>query len=248
MTTTALARLNDMVRISAPGALDGMIRMAMFDTLQEFFQRSDSWLMEIAVPICYDTNDYQIDTGQNAIVNRLMALERPCSPPPPNQLWPPGYVPTCPPQYLSVSESAQIQESQNPLFRIPREGVLLNAGVKCPILRILLNPQANEMWIATLSLNVSDPVDPNGFPEPPDWLIEKYRSGLASGIICRLMIQPGKPYSSVQGAQYHGRVFNTTIGTARTEVRRMFGYGAQRWTFPKGWRASRPRLPSGQML
>lgn len=263
MTTTHITRLQDMVRIATPGSLDGVIRLEMFNALREFFQSSDTWLYEVPVYIAYWTNDYVIETGLNATVNRLMALERPRSPPPPG-VWTPVYAPTCPPQYLAVTahertaEDMPIQypstynvssatEAQNPLFRVRRSGVLLDAGVKCPILRIAMNPAASEIWIATLSMNVCDPTDEEGFTCPPDWLMNKYLDYMASGVIYRLMLQPGKPYSSTAGAQYHGRRFFAGIGIARTEVRRMLTYGAQRWGFPQGWNSARPRLPSGQL-
>lgn len=248
MTTTTFARIQDRARIAAPGALDGVIRMELYDTLKEFFARTDSWLFELPVYISSTTNDYQIDTCQNAIVQRLMALERPLSPPlgTPTPL---SYLPMCPPQYLPVAQNdAGPTESQNPMFRTRRVGVLLNAGTKCPFLRIDTNPNADEMWVATLSLNICDPMDADGFAEPPDWVMEKWSGYISSGVISRLMLQPGKPYSSLPGAQYHGRRFNDGVGLARTEVRRMFTYGSQRWRFPSGWNAPRPRLPYGSTL
>ena len=258
-----LARLNDKVRMAAPGALDGIIRFELYDAMREFFQRSDAWLFELPVYVVQWTNDYVLETGLNAIVNRLISLERPRTPPPP-YLWNPVYAPTSPPQYLAVTardtsaEEMPIQypstyntsaatEAQNPLFRVRRSGILLNAGIKCPIMRIAMNPSANETWIATLSMNICDPTDDEGFACTPDWLIAKYRDYLASGVLTRLMLQPGKPYSSIQGAQYHGRKFNEGVGIARTEIRRMLTYGAQRWNFPQGWNSTRPRLPSGQL-
>jgi hypothetical protein len=247
MITTNMVRLNDMVRLAAPGSLDGMIRMEMFNALREFFQRTDSWLFEMPVYLDPSTDDYRLETGCNATVNRLMALERPRSPPT-STTWTPTYVSECPPQYLTVTADNLIEvEVQNPLFRVRRSGVLLNAGVKCPILRIAMNPQVPEVWIATLSLNVCDPVDSEGFVEPPDWIMNKWFDYMASGVICRLMLQPGKPYSSIQGSQYHGRKFNEGVGIARTEIRRMLTYGSQRWNFPPGWNSARPRLPSGQL-
>lgn len=237
MTSTNIARLNDKVRLTCAGALDGIIRNEMYDTLKEFFQRSDAWLLEIPVFIEPSTNDYQIDTHQNVVVNRLMMLQRPRSPPPPVGEWPPPYLPMCPPQYLPVaqSEESPSTEAQNPLFRVQRAGVLLNAGSKCPILRIEHNPGVNEVWIVTVALTPCDPTDDQGFLDPPDWVMEKYQSYIASGVICRLMLQPAKPYSSLPGSQYHGRKFNEGVGLARKEVRNMFVYGAQRWNFPQGW-------------
>jgi hypothetical protein len=243
MTTTNMARLNDAVRMTCGGALDGIIRFEIFNTLKEFFQRTDAWLLELPIYIDPNANDYQIDTCQNVVVNRLMALERPKTPPPGSTLSL-VYDPMQPSQYLVASEPTT-NEGQNPLFRTARSGILLNAGSRCPILRIQTNPGINETWIGTLALTPCDPVDSDGFVDPPDWTMEKYLSYLSSGVISKLMLQPGKPYSSVVGAQYHGRKFNEGIGLARTEVRRMFSYGAQRWSFPQGWNTARPRLSLG---
>lgn len=239
MASTNLARLNDKVRISAPGVLDGVIRMTMYDVLKEFFQRTNAWLFELPVFIVATTNDYQLNTGQNVVVNRLMSLDRPRSPPPPLGPPVPQYLPMCPPQYLMVAANEQPYiEAQNPIFRTQRVGVLLNAGSKCPILRVRDNPTADETWIATLALTPCDPTDADGFVDPPDWVLEKYLNALASGVLCQLMLQPGKPYSSVPGSQYHGRKFNEGVGLARTEVRNMFVFDGQRWAFPGGWNSS----------
>jgi len=237
MTTTNMARLNDMVRMTCGGALDGVIRMEMFNALKEWFQRTDSWLLEVPIYIQPNTNDYQVNTGQSVSVNRLVGLDRPNSPPPAGEALVPPYLPMCPPQYLTTYDR-QGSEAQDPNMRSQRVGVLLNAGAKCPILRIRDNPSANEIWIATLALNICDPVDSEGFTQPPDWVMEKYLNYLANGVNMRLMLQPGKPYSSTQGAQFHGRMWNQGIGLCRTEVRRMFTYGSQRWNFPGGWNAS----------
>jgi hypothetical protein len=159
--------------------------------------------------------------------------------------YPLTYAPMCPPQYLASYEGGTAYEGQNPLFRTRRDGYLLNAGSKHPILRIGENSGANEIWIATLALTPTDPTDSDGFASLPDWVLEKYLDYIASGVLKRLYLQPAKSYSSLPGAQYHGRKFNEGVGLCRREVRDMFGYGAQRWLFPQGWNAPRPRLPSG---
>ena len=236
-TSTNLARLNDMVRMTCGGALDGIIRMEMFNALKEWFSRTDSWLLEVPIYIQPHTNDYQIGTGQNVSVTRLMGLDRYDSPLPADGL--PAYLPMCPPQFLSTVGRDGNYQAQDPALRAQRVGVLLNAGAKCPILRIRDNPSAEEVWLALLSCNVCDPVDSEGFTSPPDWIMEKYTNYLANGVNMRLMLQPGKPYSSQPGATYHGRMWNQGIGLCRTEVRRMFTYGSQRWNFPGGWNSGR---------
>jgi len=238
VTTTPIARILDQARIDCPGSLDGILRNVFYYTLKDFLARSNTWLFELAVYVTPASNDYQISTGQNAAVIRLMSLDVPR-----NQLVTPiEYVPMCPPQYIAVLEQNNVQEAMNPLYRVKREGVLLNPGTVNPILRIQLNPEVTETWIATLSLNIIDPMDVNGLPVLPEWIIEKYTDELVHGVVSRMMAQGGKPYSNEQGAMYHGRKFNQGVGKARQEIRQMFSYGAQRWNFPGGWRNYHPVL------
>lgn len=242
MATTNIVRLQDMVRLSTPGALDGAIRLEVYNVLKEFFQRSDAWLLELPVYIVPHICDYQLNPCQNVAINRLMGLGRSDNP---QAVF--SYVPMCPPQFYAAGGTTTSAELQNPMFRSHREAVLLNAGAKMPIMRIVDNPSSNETWIVTVALTPCDPVDSDGFVDPPDWVMEKYLRGIASGVISALMLQPGKPYSSLPGAQFHGRKFNEAVGLARKEVRHMFLFGAQRWNFPTGWNNPRPRWPTGGM-
>jgi hypothetical protein len=242
MVTATQTRILDGVRIMCPGALDGMVNMALFDAMKEFFARSNSWLFEAVVGIVPNANDYVIDTGQPVVVNRLMNVAEPRVPPP----VPPCYLPMDPPQFLSLWTDGNehgIDETINPDYSVPRTGVLLNAGTKCPILRIRWNPRANQRWVVTVALNIADPVNNEGLPIVPDWILDKYYDYIKSGVVSRLMMSPGKGYSSQQGASFHGRKFNEGIGLARTEVRAMFTYGGQRWAFPSGWNYRRALVP-----
>ena len=240
MATATQIRIIDATRITCAGALDGMINMCLFDAIKEFFARSNSWLFETVVGIVPESNDYMLDTCQNVVVNRLMNVAQPRTAPP----LPPRYLPMDPPQFLAIwTEGEGKDETINPLFSVPRDAVLLNAGTKCPIMRIRWNPQAPMFWVVTLALNVADPVDKEGLPIVPDWILDKYYDYIKSGVISRLQQQPGKAYSSQQGASFHGRKFNEGIGLARTEVRAMFTYGGQRWAFPQGWNYRRPYVP-----
>jgi hypothetical protein len=242
MTSASVIRLIDTVKTACPAALDGGIRRELFDVLREFFDRSDCWLFELVVQIEPNANDYRINTCQNVIVSKLVTLSRPRTPPP----MPAAYLPMDPPQYLqlwSIDGQYGTSENINPIYNVPRDAVLLDAGIKCPIMRIRWNPRATELWIATLSLNLTDPTDSEGLPAGvPSWIIDKYFRQISSGVISRLMLQPGKPYSSQAGAAFHGRKFNDGIGLARTEARHMYTYSGQRWAFPQGWNYRRPRV------
>lgn len=242
MATNTQNRIIDSARITCPGALDGMLNMALFDAMKEFFARSNIWLFQAVVNIVPNANDYEISTCQPVVVNRLMDLCQPSTPPP----TPPQYLPMDPPQYLALwSAYGQYgtNETINPDFSVPRSAVLLNAGTRCPIMRIRWNPMSNQWWVATVAVNISDPTDGEGLPKAPDWILEKYYDYICSGVKSRLMLQPGKGYSSPQGAAFHGRRFNEGVGLARTEIRNMFTYNGQRWAFPQGWNYRKPHVP-----
>jgi hypothetical protein len=238
MTTTPIARILDQTRRYCPGVLDGTARDELYYTMKEMFQRTNCWIFELPVYVTPASNDYQISTGQNVAVIRLMTLDRPRT----QLVSPIEYVPMCPPQYIAVLAQNNIQEAMNPLYRVRREGVLLNPGSCSPILRIELNPQVTETWIATLALNIIDPMDVDGLPVVPEWIVEKYTDDIFNGVVSRLMTQGGKSYSNEKGAAFHGRKFNQSVGKIRQEIRDMFKYGGQRWGFPGGWRTYHPVL------
>lgn len=242
MTTRALNRIIDTARIHCPGAGEGMMRLEIFNVLKQFFSRTNLWLFEMIVGIQRNSNDYMLDSGQDAAITRLMSINRPRTQPP----LPPVYLPTDPPQYLelwTVEGQYGTNEAINPLYSVPRDAILLNAGTKCPIMRIRWNPQADELWIVTLTMNVSDPTDDEGMPNVPDWIVDKYGECITDGVISKLMLQPGKPYSSQAGAAFHGRRHFQSIGQARQDARHMNTYGSQRWAFPQNFNYRRPRIP-----
>lgn len=230
--STSLVRLLDMVRMDCPGVTNGILRQTLFNILREFLRRSNIWLLELPIYIVSTTNDYVIDTCQNANVIRLMAIEKP-------QYFPVDgieYLPGCPPQFIKFPTIIPNSETQSPHPRVPRDGGLLNAGSKHPILRIIWNPSNNEIWIATLAMSVADPVDGSGLPsEMPDWILEKYFDYIANGITGKLMMSPNKPYTSPKLAEYNMRKFHEGVGLARTESRHMFTYSGQRWIFPQNF-------------
>lgn len=243
MATTVQTRILDGVRVDCSGAPQGMVQMKFFDALKEFFARSNCWLFEMVISITNASNDYILSNGQpGTVINRLMWICRPQVPPP----FPPVYLPMNPPQYLqlwSTNGPNGTQEAVNPLFGIPREAMLLNAGTPNPIMRIYCNPEANEYWIAVLALNVDDPLDKEGLASTvPDWIMDKYYDYIQAGVKSKMMLMPGKPWTSQQGSAFWGRKFNEGIGLARTEARARYVFSSQRWAFPQGWNARRPRV------
>lgn len=207
MTTVSINRILDGVRVQTPGCLDGTLRMELFNVTKEFCQRSDIWRESVHIHIQPNIHEYTIHSQDRALINRLLAVEG----------------------------SHRTTGSDKHLFgvpRVPQEGYLDIAGENA-ILRIPRPPSEKEEWQAHISLAPIDPTDSEGLPRLPNYIVEKYQDSIQSGLLSRLMMYPGKPYSSPQMAQFHGRRFYTGVNLAKKEARQGFQLAGQRWVFPQ---------------
>lgn len=90
-----------------------------------------------------------------------------------------------------------------------------------------------------LALTVTEPEDGDGYPEVPDWIVDKYWRGIADGALARLMSQPAKPYTNTTLAAYHGQRFRQAIAKAKYEANNENLYNGQRWRFPQNFATGR---------
>lgn len=94
-------------------------------------------------------------------------------------------------------------------------------------------PSSDTTYIAQVALTVNDPVDREGYPVFPMWVLNVYSNEIMSGVLARMMAQPAKPYSNTQLAIYHNRAFSIGTANARVEAARGLTYGTQKWRFPQ---------------
>jgi len=100
-------------------------------------------------------------------------------------------------------------------------------------------PDVDYTYTAEVALSITDPVQRDGYPEFPQWMLEKYHTGILSGLIGRMMAQPAKPYSNLQLAQAHMAAFRKTISVAGTESLHRNVNNAQAWVFPRSFSTRR---------
>jgi hypothetical protein len=96
-----------------------------------------------------------------------------------------------------------------------------------------LSPNNDTSYTATVALTISDPVTRDGYPQFPDWVMNKYINDLLDGVLGRMMSQIAKPYTSPSMAAVHMRRFKQAVGRAKVEANRKNVYGAQNWRFPR---------------
>jgi hypothetical protein len=94
-------------------------------------------------------------------------------------------------------------------------------------------PSSATSYFAEVSLTIKDPVNSEGFPVIPPWIIGLYKNTIIDGVLGRMMAQPAKPYSNTSLAAFHERRFTSGVSVARVEAQRRYVFGGQVWRFPQ---------------
>lgn len=257
MASASILRILDTARVHAPGALDGVLRLELFNVAKEFFDKSDSWREYLTVFIDPNAHDYDLITTSKGVIRQLMRLGVPfptqqssdvvATNPSPGTT-PGGFTDGFSPGFMIGQTLAGQAGAYTPLafnrsflHMRERSGVLVASGTSDAILRVYELPNVAETWVAEVALTVADPTDGDGIPFMPDWFVQKYQATFLDGLLSKVMVHPAKPYTNEKGAAFHGRQFLSGIGTARMEARHGSVYGAQRWTFPQSFRTTSQR-------
>lgn len=102
-------------------------------------------------------------------------------------------------------------------------------------LHLEIKPESSYTAAAVISLTVNDPLDRDGDPVFPDWVLNKYQNDIIDGVLARMMSQAAKPYTNPQMAVFHAKSFKAAVAFARIEANRHNVYGAQAWGFPQSF-------------
>lgn len=94
-------------------------------------------------------------------------------------------------------------------------------------------PATADTYTARVALTVTDPITRDGYPQFPDWILNKYGNDILDGILGRMMGQIAKPYSSPTMATYHLKKFEGAISQAKVEASHQNVYRGQNWKFPQ---------------
>jgi hypothetical protein len=133
--------------------------------------------------------------------------------------------------------------SINRLISVVNEnGSYVAATMKIPgVVDLMVAPSQAATYTAQVALTISNPTDSTGFPEYPDYFLDKYGNDILDGLLSRMMTQISKPYSNPQMALMHGRNFMGAVTQAKVEAMRANTYRAQAWRFPQGFANRRSR-------
>jgi hypothetical protein len=194
MANADLTRLMSNLRIHLPGAVDGSIKLELYNALNRFFQGSNSWREDIEIDVVPNVQDYElVPSGPCTLVRLISVVD--------NNNFP-------------VTATLDV-ETRDLIFNRP----ITTAAT----------------YTAQVALTIAEPLDREGYPVFPEWLLNLYSNDLISGVLSRMLMQPAKPYTNLPLAEFHGAAFRSAVAKAKTRANRRYTYGAQAWRFPRGW-------------
>jgi hypothetical protein len=99
--------------------------------------------------------------------------------------------------------------------------------------------QQAQTYVATVALNVVDPVTRDAYPIVPYDIVIRFTEELMHGILSRMFAQPNKPWTNLPMAQYYTSKFNGGSARAKNAVAAGNTFGSQRWAYPQAFATTR---------
>lgn len=133
---------------------------------------------------------------------------------------------------LNLYVSTDVDEKPCSPVRMDQPGVIILGQT----------PGASATWVAKVAKTVKDPVDADGNPDIPAWLVEKYWDCFAHGVYSGMHAQGGKPYSNPNMALFRRRQYLKLRNEARIDAIKGNVIGQATWAFPQTWGRGSQRM------
>lgn len=242
-TCDPMDRLMTTLRVRLPGVTDAMLEVELFNTIDEFFRRTNAWRYEDDIVLTEGEMEYEIDPPENSVMVRVM------------RMWH-GDIPMEPYDYPDEGGTGmtsrglitpiQTWADGDALFhpdKVISPSNVLRYSIFFPkYIALDLPPTdqaAKKLMRVAMSLSLAQGCKDCGGLDFPEWMHAAYFEAWLDGAQLRLMSQIGKPYSNPIYAEYHGRRFRNKMAFHKQEAERGFVYDKPNWRFPVGGFVSR---------
>lgn len=229
-------RLMQSLLVNVPGATEDILKLQLFNVVDEFFKRTMAWRYEIDVELepgiveySYGLpgnshmvrvvgathNSMQVATAQSQVIQRSLGSLAP------EQTFPDGDA-TFSPDVIDLTPSDAFT------YAIYRPDYIYVSGVgteqaKFPLKLIM----ALTVTRGCLECDCGDwPFD--------EWMWDTYFQDWYDGVLGRMYAMPAKPWSSDKHATFHGKKFRNHMASRKQEANRGFVYNVPNWRFPRG--------------
>ena len=192
-------------RIELTGASEAGIKQALWGTIKEFLADTESWIEIQSLLVTAGVQDYVLSPRDGGQIVRLVGVLN-------GNLCPVNAV----------------------MPNIPTLNVITPITVTS--IDTVVDPQAttaSNPWTVCIVKNIQLPATRDRIPVCPVFVLQIYSEAIKSGVVGKMMLQPGKPHTNLPLAKYHLAKFRDQIGIARTQTWNQNLQGGQRWCFPQ---------------
>lgn len=243
-TMTPTDRLMQTLKMQLPGATDDMLKLVLFNVVDEFFRKTNAWRYEDQIDLSIDLREYDWHIPPSAMVVRVMGLTH-------NGI--PMRAMTPEESGITISSVGTIL----PDLTFPDGDALYDADISdnvggiftfaiytpayvsfstTPDLEAIKHPIKAWLALTMTRTCLECECDEWGIPE---WMYDTYFTDWENGMLAKMFSMPAKPWSNEKLAIFHGRRFRANIAFRKQEIDRGFTYNTPSWSFPSGWGAGR---------
>ncbi len=229
-------RLMQTLLVHAPGATEAIVKLELFNIMDDFFRRTNAWKADVPFELIEGQHEYAIPVPAGGVVVRIMSVNH---------------------NDIPVPKSTTGQTTESSLGRIETDQLFpdgdslyapdvsdLNAGAftwaiyRPDYLTVTGEIDAEKRQyplIAAFSLSLARSCleCECGDWDIPEWMFDAYFSVWNDGTLASLYGMPAKPWSNPQLALIHGKKYRNRQGFHKQEAARGFAYSAPTWRFPR---------------
>jgi len=241
MSCSPSDRLVQTLTIEAPGVTDGMLKLALFNTMDEFYKRTNAWKHEQDITLEEDTYNYDVDIPNGSAVVRLMLVTHQGVPVPSatqQAAVTQSSVGTLLPELTFPDGDAAFLPAQTDMdpsgifsYAVYRPNYISVTGV--PDEQARTYPM-RALWALTVAKGCLE-CECGDWDMMPEWHWDQFFQDWLDGTLGRLMSMPAKPWGNKEGAILHSKRFRNAMALRMQESRRGYVFAVPGWRFPRGW-------------
>jgi hypothetical protein len=240
MTCEPADRLLQSLLVHAPGTTEAIVKLEMFNVMDEFFRRTSAWRHEAEITLEETITEYSLYLPADAAFVRMMGVSLNNTP-----------VPAAPQPGSSQTSVGRITPEQTfadgdaafaPNYSDISGGLFTYAIYQPSYITISAPPTSEQLkypLLAVMALSVARScLDSDcGDWEIPEWMFDMFFQDFYDGTLGKLYAMPSKPWSSKELTNYHGKRFRNAMALRKQEANRGFVYNRPAFRFPKvgGW-------------
>jgi hypothetical protein len=228
-------RLMQSLLVHVPGATEDVLKLELFNVIDEFFKRSMAWRYLIEVTLEPGIIEYSYGLPGNAHLIRVIGAthngqpmvaaasqvtQRSLGSLAPELTFPDGDA-------MFSPDVIDLTPSELFTYAIYRPDYIYVTAVG--------DDQAKFPLQLTAALTVTRgclECDCGDWPFDP-WMWDTYFQDWYDGVLGRMYAMPAKPWSSDKHASFHGKKFRNHMAFRKQESKRGFVYGVPTWRFPR---------------